>query len=256
MKEFILKNKLLLASILAIISLFFLNKWNYSRWQEAKEEIVRNEANIAALQDTIRVTKAKDGTVQYNKLSFIAEDLAELKKVNADLAREVKITKGKVAAIQKIGFEIKHDTTEVPVYVREIDSTIYMAAKYDTIFSGGNFRSLKLESSYNLLTKQARSRLTEDKIGFTATVGIARKDTKSYEIFVRPHYPNMQIVGLEGAIIEDNFFKNAKKKKAPLVTIGATLGWTPATYDIGTKKFDFNTDRIGATLGVHFNLFR
>lgn len=256
MKEFILKNKLLLASILAIISLFFLNKWNYNRWQEAKEEIVRNEANIAALQDTIRVTKAKDGTVQYNKLSFIAKDLAELKKVNEDLAREVEITKGKVAAIQKIGFEIKHDTLEVPVYVKVIDSTIYMAAKYDTTFSGGNFRSLKLESSYSLLTKQARSVLTEDRIGFTATVGIARKDTKSYEIFVRPHYPNMQVVGLEGAIIENNFFKDTKKQKAPLVTIGGTLGWTPITYDIKAKKGDLNLNRIGGTLGIQFNLIR
>jgi hypothetical protein len=141
----------------------------------------------------------------------------------------------------------------IPATVYVSDSVISIRSHIDTTYSPGNYRALAFEAVYKEKEGRAFSTLTEDKIGFTATVGIKQNEKKQYEIFVRPHYPNMEVGQLEGAIIEDNQITKTKTK-IPLVTIGASAGLIPFTYDWSTKKGDINLNRVGISLGFNFNL--
>jgi hypothetical protein len=244
------KSKLLLAGASIILLLVLLNHWNYKRYKEAKQRIERAEN----AQDTIRVAKAKNGELEYSKRIYVVSTKRKLKELSDSLAKQLDLSKGNVIAIENIGFKIKHDTVSVPttVYVNKEDSIIKIRSRIDTTYSKGNFRTISFESEYKAKEGKAFSLLTEDKIGFTATVGLKINEKKQYEIFVRPHYPNMTVGLLEGAIIEDNLIK--KETKIPLVTIGGHLGWTPFTYDIKTQKADVNFNRIGVSVGLNFNL--
>jgi len=248
------KSKIIIAGISIILLLFFVNKWNYSRYKEAEEKADRMEANLNAAQDTIRITKAKNGKLEYDKKLYIAKSTKELKALNDSLARNVEITKGKVGFISDIGFRVKHDTIMLPATIQVVDSVISIRSHIDTIYSPGNYRALAFEAVYKEKEGKAYSILTEDKIGFTAIVGIKQNEKKQYEIFVRPNYPGMEVGHLEGAIIQENMFQKEAKVKIPLVTIGANIGLVPFTYDFNTKKADVNLNRIGVSAGLNFNL--
>lgn len=247
------KSKIILAGISIIVLLFLLNRWNYQKLREAEEKVARIENNLAAAQDTIRITKTKNNQLEYDKRIYVASSKKELKALSDSLAKQVEITKGNVSAIANIGFQVKHDSIYVPTTVYVEDSVISIRSRIDTTYSEGNFRALAYESVYKSKEGKAFSILTEDKIGFTATVGIKENDKKQKEIFVRPHYPGMIVGMLEGAIIED-VATPAPKTKIPLVTLGGNIGWTPITYDWNTKKADVNLNRIGINLGFNFNL--
>lgn len=247
------KNQLLVAGASVILLLFLLNRWNQHRYEQAKEQIRITQINLAAAQDTIRVTRAKNKKLEYNRLSYVASN-KNLTELNASLVKEIENTKGKVATIQNIGFKVVHDTISMPTTVYVEDSVVKIRSKIDTTYSNGNFRALAFESTYKAKEGRAYSILTEDKIGFTATVGVKLNEKKQYEIFVRPHYPDMQVGLLEGAIIEDNLFKKETKIKVPLVTVGGNIGWVPFTYDLNTQKSSINLNRIGVSVGLNFNL--
>jgi hypothetical protein len=225
------KTKLFIACVSIIILLALLNHWNYKRYREVEQRAERAENNLAAAKDTIKITNAKNGELEYSKRTYIVAKEKELKALSDSLAKQVAITKGRVAIIQ---------------------SVVKIRSRIDTTYSPGNFRSIAFESEYREKEGKAFNFLTEDKIGFTATVGLKTNDKNQKEIFVRPHYPNMTVGMLEGAIIEENLI--TEKTKIPLVTIGGHLGWTPLTYDIKTQKADINLNRIGASIGFNFNL--
>jgi len=246
------KNQLLLAGASVIVLLFLLMHFNQKKLHEAQARAERAEINLAAAQDTIRITKAKNGELEYNRRTYIVAKERELKALSAELAKQVAITKGDVAVIQSVGVQVVHDTIEMPTTVYVSDSVVKIRSSIDTTYSPGNFRALAFESTYKEKEGKATSFLTEDKIGFTATVGLKVNDKKQYEIFVRPHYPNMTVGMLEGAIITDNLVK--EKTKIPLVTIGGHLGWMPLAYDVNANKADINLNRIGIGLGFNFNL--
>jgi hypothetical protein len=255
-KNFALKNRLLLVGAVAIIILFYTNKYNYNRYKEAKEETEIAKTNLKAAQDTIRVIKRDDGSLEYNKLAFITKSLKDLQETNASLYQEVKKMKGQIEFIEKIDATIIHDTVPLIVKAELQDSTIYTNSSFDTTYSKGNYRSLAFITTYNLYTKKAFGIITKDQIGFTATTGI-KKTNNGYEIFVNPKYPSMQITSLEGAIIDKNFFANKIEKQKPhLITAGLSIGWVPAVYEFNNKKFDINLQRVGVLAGINFNINR
>src|ERR1700749_3518566 len=118
------KSKVIIVGISMIIALFLLNRWNYNRFQEAKQEAERMEANLSAAQDTIRVTKAKNGALEYDKKIYIAKNTKELKLLNDSLARQIELTKGNVGIIANVGIRIQHDTISLPTTVYVTDSVI------------------------------------------------------------------------------------------------------------------------------------
>jgi hypothetical protein len=248
------KTKLLLIAgvIIAILAIDKISLSNKLAKQEAVTKKI--EANLKAANDSIRVVTNNAGKPEYDKLSFIVDNFNELKQQNAELAQEVKDIKGKVLQIQKQGYEIVHDTITINTEGQVIDSVVHLKSSYDTVYSKGNYRSLAFENTYNLKDSLATGRITKDKIGFTAVTGL-KQTNSGYEIFVEPQYPGMDIISLEGAIIDKNFFIQPKSRPH-LITIGLQVGWTPFTYDLLSKKGSVNLTQIGFGMGLNFNLNR
>jgi len=243
--------KLLLAGSVIILVMFGVNKCNYNRLQSAKHDAERLESNLKAAQDTIRITKSKNGLIEYNKLSFITKTLDELKKANNDLAKEVEETKGKVVFISKQEYKIIHDTIIIPSTYQVKDGVVLIASRYDTTYSKGNSRSLAINTQYNEKDSSVKAQVTKDEISFSAVTGLKKIDN-GYEIFVRPQYPNMILTDLQGAYVGDIYKETYKRQ--PLLTLGFHIGYTPFTYDLKTKKGDLNLNRLGAGIGANFNL--
>lgn len=258
LKTFFLNNKLIIVGVLAISTLFFVNRYNYHRYEEQKQVSERLSVNLQAANDTIRVVKAKDGTLAYQKLTSVVKDNAELKQTNADLYNETLKLQGTIENIQKVQYVLKTDTQYITSTSTLIDSgkAVDIASSFDSTYSPGNYRHLKINASYNFHSGISRSILVNDEIGFTAVTGLL-KTAKGYEIFVNPKYPGLTVQHLEGAIIDPTFFGSpAPKTKQHLITFGASLGFVPLAYEINNKKLDLNLTRVGASFGINFNLFR
>lgn len=258
LKTFFINNKLVIAGIVAITTLFFINRYNYHRYEEQKQVSERLSVNLQAANDTIRVVKTKDGTLAYEKLTSVVKDNEELKQTNLDLYNETQKLKGTIENIQKVQYVLKTDTQYIASSASLIDSgkSVDITSSFDSTYSPGNYHHLKINATYNFQSGASRSTLVNDQIGFTAITGLL-KTAKGYEIFVNPKYPGLQVQSLEGAIIDPTFFGSpAPKTKQHLITFGASLGFVPLTYEINNKKLDLNLSRVGASFGINFNLFR
>lgn len=255
-KSFVIGNKLILSGAFAIITLFFVNRYNYHRYTEQKQESQRLQTNLTAATDTIRIIKTKDGSLSYQKLTAIEKSMADLKNDNIALFAETQGLKGQILNIQKAQLVLHTDTTKLVVKADLIDSTLRLVSKFDTTYSLGNYRHLLLNHTYDLKSGLSDGYIVNDQIGFTAVTGLL-KTAKGYEIFVNPKYPGLQVQSLEGAIIDPKFFgTNSPKTKQPLITFGASIGYVPLVYEINNKKLNLNLTRVGGTIGLNFNLFR
>ena len=93
-----------------------------SRNNKLKEEAVRTEQNVAALNGKIVNEKIKLGKLQASNDGYIA-DVKELKQYNAELAKEVKDQKGKVITYSRIIFTLEQDKAELERWKREHENT-------------------------------------------------------------------------------------------------------------------------------------
>jgi hypothetical protein len=249
------QTKLLILSILIIGVLGVESKCTKDKLHKVETELQHANGNIAALNDSLRISKTKTGEIEYNKLAFISSSIKELSKVNAEIAEAIKETKGNIALLTKTNYKIVHDTVEMVVDNPQVkDGVVVINGHYDTTYSPGNYRYLSTRTNYSLKDSSATESVTRDEIGFTALTGLKKTKT-GYEIFVQPKYPAMSVVALEGAVIDKNLFASPKAK-APLITLGLQVGWAPYTYDIYTKKGDINLNRIAVGAGINFNLSR
>lgn len=251
-KTFVVGNKLLLVGIVAIVALFFVNKYNYNRYEAAKQEVKIAAANLKAANDTIHIIKTKDGTLDYQQLSYVVKSINDLKQVNSDLYTETQNLKGEILNIQKAQLIIHTDTSKLIVKSELIDSTVQLYSTYDTTYSKGNYHSLALFHYYDMKTHLSSGTILKDDIGFTAVTGL-KKTADGYEIFLNPKYPGLKVEGLEGAIIDKSIFAPPESKKRSRFSFGGSVGWTPITYDFSTKQSSFSLTRIGATAGINFN---
>lgn len=250
-KGFIVKNKLFFIAGAAFLSLFLLNRFNYNRYVEQKKENARLEINIRAANDTIRLVRDKAGKDEYNKYSYLVKDIQDLKKTNMDLYNVIKDIKGNVNTVVKSDIQIKEVPTPFIVKAELKDSTVTTHFNFDTIYSEKNYKKLAGYTKYNLKTDSSYGEKTVDEIGISLVTGIKNLDKGKPEIFVKSDYPGLTVTGLDGAILDNNLFIKPKPKKR-VISIGGSVGWTPLVYE--NKQFNFNPQRIGATLGVNFNL--
>lgn len=249
------KNMLLIIGALLVLTMAGIDKCTNNKLKEVQAQLAKTEANLRASRDSLRFTQSNSGKNEFDKLSYIVSSLEELTKINADLAREVADTKGKVISIQKAGIRIVHDTIKVEVEKPTVINGIAtIKGEYDTTYSEGNYRKLATETKYNIKDSSASQKITKDEIAFTAVTGIKSTDL-GYEIFLRPNYPGMSVTSLEGAIIDKDFFKPRKNRPA-LITVGLQLGYIPFTYDIRAQKGGINLSQIGGGVGINFNLSR
>lgn len=212
-----------------------------------KAEISRLNQNVLALKDVVRFTTAKNGQLEQNKLSFIVKT-GELEKLNKSLADEVKNTKGKVVYIAKTSTSIKHDTTTLVVTVDSTPDGLRTRFSFDTTYSPGNSRKIKgyVQASTGVLE--------QDEINFTAVTGLKRNSKGDYEIFFRTNYPGMAATNLEGAYIPHNALKDDFKAKRKRLGVGVSIGYSPLSYDLNTKVFEFK-NQITAGIGISFKIW-
>ena len=83
-----------------------------NRNKSLKEESVRQEHNVTAMNDTIKTEKLKSGALQVSIDGYVA-DVIDLEKYNKDLADAVKAQKGKVITLNRVVFQLIQDTTEL-----------------------------------------------------------------------------------------------------------------------------------------------
>lgn len=255
-KQFFIRNKFAVISSAIIFILGLTVFFQFKSLQKKKKELAVAAHNLAAANDTLRITKDKAGKPETDKLSFLVEKISDLEKANKDLAKEVKETKGQVSQLSKIGFTIHQDKPVDLITKSDItDSTIITQFNYDTTYQPGNFRTLAGFTKHNLKTGISSGTLTKDEIGVKLVTGIKNLDKGKPEIFVRSDYPGFQVTELEGAVLDKNLFgKDATR--APLITPTITLGWVPLTYNWSTKKFNGSLTQVGVSAGVSINILR
>lgn len=257
-KEWVRANpyKIVVTILAAILLLLLLQQCREnSRAAEIykKKEAVA-EQNIAALNDSLRETKTKEGKPEFDKLSLLVQDVKDLKKLNEDLANEVKITKGKVASIAKISAKVVHDTTYLDASTVVDEENIVTTFNKDTTYSPGNSRSVNGYTQYEPQTGLSWAAITKDSVNISFVTGIKGLDKGKPEIFIRSDYPGFLPSSIEGAVLDPNLFK--PKTKQRLITIGLNIGYTPITYSLLKQNFSFDPTRFGASLGVNINLNR
>lgn len=252
-KGFFLKNKwpIIVSALIALLLL--LNVYQFNVNKETKKQLAVSEQNTKASLDSVRITKDKAGKDEADHLAFYVSKVSDLEKLNKDLAKEVKETKGKVQTIVKENLVVKTDTVTIPAESTVTDSTLQTAFNLDTIYNPGNFRKLKGFTHYDFSTKKSFAVITGDELGIAIVTGIKNLDKGKPEIFVRSDYPGFSVTDIKGAVLDPNLFK---KSKTPLITAGITIGWVPVTYDWNKKLFDANYQRIGISAGLNLNIIR
>jgi len=251
--SFFKNNRTLGIAIGIALASLLLNLKQCSSARNLRKEVAVAQQNINALNDTIRITKDRQGRDEYDKLALLTDKVSNLEKLNQDLATEVKSIKGRTSTIIKGDVQIVHDTVPLIVKGELVDSTVRADFDFSKNFSAGNFRKLSGYTKYDLRTGNATGQLTADTLGIRFVTGIKNLDKGKPEIFLKSDYPGFSVTQLEGAVLDPKLFQ---KKKVPLITTGLNIGYTPVTYDIRTNKFDFNPTRVSVTAGINVNILK
>jgi hypothetical protein len=182
------KYKIIAVIVAVLVAAFFYMGWQIN---SLKTQLAIAKNNVAALKDTVRVVKTKNGELETVKLALMA-DKKSLKDLSDSLYKEVKNEKGSVKYITKAGATIKlHVTIEVPSI--STDSTIQWA--YDREDSGGSRHLAGIST-------RATTKITRDELSLTLITGLKERDDKKMEIFIRTKYPGVTFTDIEGAIID------------------------------------------------------
>lgn len=243
----------LTVGIIVILAVFSLDQCNKNR--VAQKKLAVAEHNISALNDTIRVTKTRDGEDQFNKLALLTNDVKSLKALNAELYDAVKNIKGgKVNTILKETISLVHDTTEIWVNTVLDEEKIVSEFKLDTVYSEGNSRKIEGFTEYDIDTESSKGFITKDSLSLAFVTGIKNLDKGAPEIFITSNYPGFKATKIEGAHLDKKLFE--PKNKQQLFTFGLNVGYTPITYSVAKQKLDFDLTRFGASVGTNINLSR
>lgn len=243
--------------IIVILLLVGAGVFAYNKYSNLKVDLAISQQNEKALSDSVRVSKNKVGELTYSKNILVSEN-GNLKDLNSDLNDELNKTKGKVRELNKIIAEFKPDTIYIEnELIKYADGSFGLLWDYDTTYSLNNFRSLSGISKFDLdangVITPLETMISKDIIGFTLTTGLREKDG-NIEIFATTPYPNLEILALDGAIIDPKSHpalkKFTKKKRfgiGPYVGVGLGVNTWPRV-DFG---FGFH---VG--IGIHYDLFQ
>jgi hypothetical protein len=219
-----LLNKVLAGSLIVVIALLF---WEFYHTKNLENKLAIEGQNKAALLDSARIMKTKNGELESAKMT-LAGNLNEIKKMNENLAAELKKEKGKVRFITK---------TEI-VYKKAPDSGTAVATVHDSVGLirtdiQDSCREFKGHTSFVF----SKGKITnpsfvveKDQFNLKLITGLRERD-KQLEIFVRSSCPNVTIGDIQGAVIDpkDPLIKPKKAlvtwRDALMFSGGLALGW-------------------------------
>jgi len=217
-------NKVLAGALVIVVALLL---WEFYHAKNLENKLAIEGQNKLALLDSVRIMKTKNGELESAKLALVGSK-DELKKLNADLAAELKKEKGRVRIITK---------TQV-IYSGGPDSNGAAITIQDSVGSirtdiQDSCREFKGHASFVF----SKGKITnpsfvveKDEFNLKLVTGLRERD-KHLEIFVRSSCPIVTIQDIQGSIIDPN--DPLIKPKKSLVTWrdalffsgGLVLGW-------------------------------
>lgn len=237
--------------ILVLLIMLFIGGCGYTAYKSSQNELSIANQNTVALSDELRISKNKNKDLEYSKGVLIAEK-NDLKNLNKKLDADLKNEKGKVHEINRIIATItQKDTIKIKNDVKVYPNGVYgLKWKYNKQFDSINSRTIAGESKFkfnNDSINDLGTEITADQIKFKLVTGLREKDGK-VEIFATSNYPGLEVVELDGAIIDPKshpvlkkFTKKTRWGVGPYVGFGVSNGLTPSV-------------QIG--LGVQYSLFK
>lgn len=172
--------------------------------------------NIIALHDTLKLVKNKNGEYQQEKAAFIVS-VADLKKINSNLYREVKKQKDQVLALTSINANLHVDINNLKAENKSLKDSIrtQILANGDTVstitwdlskvYDQNNSRTLKGETRILQKNKSVTSlgtELTGLDFKFNIITGIVETKDKQLNIFIKSDYPDLKFADVQGALID------------------------------------------------------
>jgi hypothetical protein len=217
-------NKVLVGALVVVIALLL---WEFYHAKNLENKLAIEGQNKAALLDSVRVMKTKNGELESAKLA-LAGSKDELKKMNEELAAELKKEKGKVRFITK---------TEI-IYQKAPDSSAAVITIQDSVGSirtdlQDSCREFKGHTSFVFSKGKITNPMfvvEKDQFNLKLVTGLRERD-KQLEIFVRSSCPNVTVQDIQGSVIDPNdpLIKPKKPflswRDALMFSGGLALGW-------------------------------
>ncbi len=234
-----------------IIILLFVSGYLYYLNSNNNMLIATANQNIIALNDTLTITRTKNGDLIADKVVLVSKN-GDLKDLNSSLADEVKDIEGKVVRLTNTVIQLKNAQ---PIYLTDTfyvfnnDSILVKWQKYEQ-YDTNNYRKLRGETTLykkDSVITNTKTILYEDVLGLSLTTGLREIDDK-ITIFVTSKYPGFNVTKLEGAEIDPDsnpIFKNFVQKKKPWgigVQVGGGFGLNGITPYVG--------------VGISYNIIR
>jgi hypothetical protein len=228
--------KLILLIIIVILSLLYFKSCDNK--SNLKVENFKLEQNQAALLDSLKYVKNKNGELQAEKLSFISST-NDLKKLSKELSDEIVKQEDKVLTLTKINGTLQskldktkdslHNLKYKPIFNSETGGYT-IKWDFNKKFNDENYRILegytdvKYDSTTNSILNQG-SILSEDMIKFNLVTGFSEDDGQ-LKIFVKTDYPGLKFDNIQGTLIDPNKSDIIKKLMKPKRwSIGPNFGY-------------------------------
>jgi hypothetical protein len=217
--------------------------------------------NIAALQDSVRTYRDRNGALVYEKMALIS-DVGGLRSLNSELANEVQYLKDHPLVVTRYKTVIVHDTVWLTPSVdaggityRGGRKTVPFTWSLDTTYAKDNFRKMRgmylVEADSAAYVDSKRFAITSDSLGMTFTTGITENKSGMLEIFVKSPYPGFSAYGMDGALIDPRtsevirkFFPPKRWGLGPYIGYGVTFG--PGGFGHGAS----------AGIAVHYGIIQ
>lgn len=278
--------------VILVLILFILIGRSCSEIRDLRRIGKIDKQNITALTDSIKTEKTKSGKQQVTIAGFISS-VADLKKLNNDLYRDIKDQKGNVVSLNKIIFQLKQDTLMLRARINylesimsqpiQINDTTYKmswrlqydwdSTNYDTyngqtfvgvilkqtkmnfILDGNKIFNKDFDTPFNALfeLKHYKTEMVERVSQVDMTFGQEILDHQ-LRIFVTTGYPGFSAKSLKGWMIDPNTDPDIKK-------LMKKTKWFPNTWTVGggpSFGYDFLTGKpyLGVGVQINYNLLQ
>jgi len=192
------------------------------------------EHNYHALQDSVHYYETKNGELLAYKDALILDkkELQEYLNMSRQEIKELeKKLEGALAMAGQIHTVIRYDTIRMTDSIYLVNDTIFSKFKYEDLYTQIGGHTVITDS-------MTKSETTLDYIDIYAKLKIGMTD--NYKFYATSDNPHLNITNIESAVIDEDMFRQDRKKWG--LSVYAGFG---ANYGIVNKKID-----VGPSLGV------
>ena len=284
------RSKTFLVIVVVVIALGFGRSCAKIRDLERQNHI--KEQNIIALKDTVRMERTKSGTLEATVAGYISSERA-LKKLNADLYKEVQDQKGNVISLNKIVFQLKQEASELRKHINYLESIMSQPIQLnDSVYcipwqlnydwDSTNFDIYKGETTIGIVARQVvplsilkggKPLIYQFDNTFNGLFDLKHYNTEVIErttqidmsfgqeivddrlrVFVTTKYPGFTAMSMQGWMIDPNTDPDIKK-------LMKKKKWIPNTWSVGggpSFGYDVLTGKpyLGIGVNINYNLLQ